>query len=85
MLGGMAEPVPSQYDAFAGGYAAFAETAPYNALYDRPATLDLIGEVDGLRVLDAACGARLLRGGAAGSGRFGGGVRRFGVDGRARP
>lgn len=31
-------------------------TAPYNALYDRPATFELIGDVDGKRVLDAGCG-----------------------------
>jgi ubiquinone/menaquinone biosynthesis C-methylase UbiE len=51
------EPSPSQYDAFAGAYAEFVETAPYNALYDRPATLELIGDVRGKRVLDAACGS----------------------------
>ncbi len=33
--------------------------APYNALYDRPATLRLVGNVDNLRVLDAACGPGL--------------------------
>ncbi len=33
--------------------------APYNALYDRPATLRLVGNVDDLRVLDAACGPGL--------------------------
>ncbi|MGK0484056.1 MAG: SAM-dependent methyltransferase [Planctomycetota bacterium] len=52
----MGMPDPSQYDSFAGAYGDFAETAPYNALYDRPATLELIGDVSGLRVLDAACG-----------------------------
>lgn len=49
-------PDPSQYDTFADEYAAHAATAPYNALYDRPATLDLLGTVSGLTVLDAACG-----------------------------
>jgi SAM-dependent methyltransferase len=52
----MADPDPAQYDAFAEGYAAHAESAPYNALYDRPAMFELIGDVAGLRVLDAACG-----------------------------
>jgi SAM-dependent methyltransferase len=52
-------PQPDQYDAFAHEYEAHAEVAPYNALYDRPATLALLGDVAGLRVLDAACGPGL--------------------------
>lgn len=52
----MAVPDPAQYDVFAGEYEAHAAVAPYNALYDRPATLRLIGDVEGRRVLDAACG-----------------------------
>ncbi len=52
----MSDPDPAQYDAFAAEYAAHAAVAPYNALYDRPATLRLIGDVEGRRVLDAACG-----------------------------
>ncbi len=50
-------PDPSQYDTFASAYAEFVETAPYNALYDRPATLELVGDVAGKDVLDAACGS----------------------------
>ncbi len=50
------EPDPLQYDAVAAGYESHAETAPWNALLDRPAVLDLLGEVAGLRVLDAGCG-----------------------------
>ena len=58
-----------QYDSFATEYEVHAATAPYNALYDRPATLDLIGVVEGKRVLDAGCGpgihvAELIAGGA---------------------
>lgn len=49
-------PEPTQYDSFAGEYETHAAGAPYNALYDRPATLDLIGDIDGKRVLDAGCG-----------------------------
>jgi len=49
-------PDPEQYDAFADAYETHAADAPYNALYDRPATLALLGPVDGRRVLDAACG-----------------------------
>jgi SAM-dependent methyltransferase len=52
----VAAPDPEQYDAFADEYQDHAATAPYNALYDRPATLDLLGDVEGLTVLDAACG-----------------------------
>jgi len=45
------------YAAFAERYDAVAPTKPYNALYERPATLALLGEVAGLRVLDAGCGS----------------------------
>jgi ubiquinone/menaquinone biosynthesis C-methylase UbiE len=55
-------PDPAQYDDFAAEYEAHAEVAPYNALYDRPATLGLLGEVAGLRVLDAACGPGIYAG-----------------------
>lgn len=70
MLGTVTAPEPSQYDAFASTYEAHAEVAPYNALYDRPATLSLLGEVGGKRVFDAACGpgiyaAELLARGAS--------------------
>jgi SAM-dependent methyltransferase len=49
-------PDPAQYDSFATQYEEHAAAAPYNALYDRPATLRLVGDVEGKRVLDAACG-----------------------------
>lgn len=52
----MSAPDPTQYDDFAAEYESHAATAPYNALYDRPATLELVGEVSGKQVLDAACG-----------------------------
>ncbi len=52
----MALPDPAQYDAFAEEYEDHAASAPYNALYDRPATLELLGDVRGRAVLDAACG-----------------------------
>jgi SAM-dependent methyltransferase len=38
-------------------YAAANENSPYNALYERPAVIDLVGEVNGKRVLDVGCGA----------------------------
>lgn len=52
-------PDPTQYDAFAAEYADHAADAPYNALYDRPAVLRLLGDVTERRVLDAACGPGL--------------------------
>ncbi len=36
----MHAPEPTQYDSFAAEYEQHAATAPYNALYDRPAMLD---------------------------------------------
>lgn len=47
------------YERFAQEYAAHAATDSYNALYDRPAVLELAGPVAGLRVLDAGCGPGL--------------------------
>jgi SAM-dependent methyltransferase len=49
----------AMYDAFAEEYARHAATGTYNALYDRPAVLELCGDVSGRRVLDAACGPGL--------------------------
>jgi SAM-dependent methyltransferase len=40
-------------------YARHAEGSAYNALYERPAMLELIGPVAGLEVLDAGCGPGL--------------------------
>ncbi len=44
------------YDQMAAQYAATVDTRPYNAYYDRPATLGLLPTVAGLHVLDAGCG-----------------------------
>jgi SAM-dependent methyltransferase len=50
------EPLGEVYEAMAREYEAHAADSPYNAHYDRPALLELAGEVAGLRVLDAGCG-----------------------------
>lgn len=44
------------YDELAEIYAAMVDTKPHNAYYERPATLSLLPEVKGKRVLDAGCG-----------------------------
>ena len=43
----------------AQAYETHAADSAYNAHYDRPAVLDLVGDVRGLQVLDAACGPGL--------------------------
>jgi len=45
------------YDSFAAGYSAENESSLLNAYYERPAMIDLAGDVDGRRVLDAGCGS----------------------------
>ncbi|MBF6130701.1 class I SAM-dependent methyltransferase [Nocardia brasiliensis] len=47
----------SPYDSFAEGYTAESETGLLTAYYNRPALLDLAGEVQGRRILDAGCGS----------------------------
>jgi SAM-dependent methyltransferase len=44
------------YDALAEAYAALVDTKPHNAYYERPATLSLLPNVRGKRVLDVGCG-----------------------------
>ncbi len=71
-MGGMDDQVgrQPQYVAFADEFLDHAEHSLFNAYYDRPACLDLLGDVTGKRVLDAACGpglyaTELLRRGAS--------------------
>ena len=45
------------YDSIAADYAAKVDSAPYNALYERPAMLAMLPEVAGRRILDAGCGS----------------------------
>ncbi|OCB58939.1 methyltransferase [Mycobacterium vulneris] len=47
----------SPYDSFAEGYTAENETSLLNAFYERPAMLELAGNVTGRRILDAGCGS----------------------------
>lgn len=66
----MSQDAWSVYGRMAGSYEAHAADGAYNAHYDRPAVLSLLGEVRGCRVLDAACGpgyytAELIARGAA--------------------
>ncbi|WP_227982605.1 class I SAM-dependent methyltransferase [Nocardia spumae] len=48
---------PNAYDSFAEGYTAENETSLHNAYYNRPAMLELIGDVTGRRILDVGCGS----------------------------
>lgn len=52
-----AKPVAQEaYDELAEAYAAMVDTKPHNAYYERPATLSLLPDVNGKRILDAGCG-----------------------------
>ncbi len=44
------------YNEMAEAYAARVDAKPHNAYYERPATLSLLPDVSGRRVLDAGCG-----------------------------
>lgn len=50
----------NDYDAFAASYARDNERSPWNAHYERPAVLRLVGDAARRRVLDAGCGAGAL-------------------------
>ena len=47
----------NRYDSIAEGYTAENETSLVNAYYERPAMLELAGDVTGRRILDAGCGS----------------------------
>ena len=46
-----------QYDAMAAEYTADNDDGPYNAYYERPATIALLGDLEGKDVLEVGCGA----------------------------
>lgn len=50
----------SQYNTMAAAYAADNAESAFNAYYERPATISLIGDVKGQRVLEAGCGSGVL-------------------------
>ncbi len=50
---------PALYDDLGERYERHAERSIWNALYDRPAVLSLLPELDGAVVLDAGCGPGL--------------------------
>ncbi len=52
-----AERSARQYDAMAADYAADNAESAFNAYYERPAMISLVGEVEGRRVLEVGCGA----------------------------
>ncbi len=50
----------NQYNTMAVDYAADNAESPYNAYYERPATISLIGEVTGRRrVITRCCGCSI--------------------------
>jgi SAM-dependent methyltransferase len=49
-----------QYDAMGGAYQAANDEGAFNASYERPATIALLGDVSGRRVLEAGCGPGAL-------------------------
>ncbi|MEU8543142.1 class I SAM-dependent methyltransferase [Streptomyces sp. NPDC048717] len=55
----MPPPGDALYDGFAESFAREAAVSAYNAHYDRPTVLSLLGDVNGLDVLDAGCGPGL--------------------------
>lgn len=52
----------TDYGSFAEAYSRANESNLLNAYYERPAMIELVGDVDGHRVLDAGCGSAPLTG-----------------------
>ncbi|WP_235297858.1 class I SAM-dependent methyltransferase [Portibacter marinus] len=51
------EKILQAYEQLAESYDALIDHKPHNAFYDRPTSLELIGDVTGNHILDAACGS----------------------------
>ena len=51
----IAVPEPTYYDTIAERYVEKIDERPWNALYERPATLALLPDVRDIDVLDAGC------------------------------
>lgn len=54
---GAGAPRPAPYDAIAEGYTELNATSLLNEYYNRPALVELAGDVTGRRVLDVGCGS----------------------------
>lgn len=52
----MKEKIKQAYEDLADSYNELIDYKPHNAYYDRPNTLNLMGNVNGKSILDAACG-----------------------------
>ncbi len=52
----MKEEIIAAYEGMAEKYNELIDHKPHNAYYDRPNTLDLLPDVNGKTILDAACG-----------------------------
>ncbi|GAA2067300.1 class I SAM-dependent methyltransferase [Leifsonia soli] len=50
------EPSETAYDRIAEGYAQLNASSLMNEFYNRPAIIELAGDVEGRRILDAGCG-----------------------------
>lgn len=54
------ERTAAEYDAMGAAYQHHSDDSPYNAHYERPAMISLVGDVTGRRVLDVGCGPGAL-------------------------
>ena len=50
----------AQYDAMGAAYETDNRTSAFNAYFERPATISLLGDIDGKRVLEVGCGPGTL-------------------------